>query len=418
MMRKTHMFKENIEVPEIVLQKVEDALAKIQAEGTETMSEKQKLQKKAEKKVRFLKSQAAAIACILALAATGITAAAAVHYFWSRGMQGTIQATGEQQQALMEQGMATRLEQAERVPGEPGQPENGQPGTGQLENGQPGTGQPENGCVEPVTVGNITISPMETIVDGYFAYLSFRVAGYELPKGEAPGFEHVEVSLTDETAGTDVGANMGASFYDGIVADAHANPVYEDGTPLEFTKQGDIVGHYEAADGSLEYVMILQTADINSSLIGKTAHISFENLGAAKKAEVETQANGKWEFEILLSGQSAGVSYPIGRQLDGTVFTVDSIELSPISAKVNYTVNGTVNTDGYENGVPEFTGVVLKDGTELNYLANGGMNGYVDETMQKAFDLQTFDRVIDAGQVEAVLLRRCGEAELCVIPLH
>lgn len=398
-MRETHIFKEDIEVPEIVLQKVDDALTKIQTEGTDIMSEKQNINKKTGKKVRLFRNQAAVIACVLALAATGITAVAAAHYFWSRGMQGTIQATDEQQQELIEQGMATKLEQAESQPGQTEQTKNIQ-------------------SIESVTVGDITIRPLETIVDGHFAYISFQVDGYELAKEEVPGFEFVDVSLTEGDAGEDIGVNMTSSFYDGIVADENGSPVYEDGTSLEFTKQGDIIGHYEAADGSLEYVATLHTADVNSSLIGKTAHISFENLGSSQKATVESKKSGKWEFAIPLTGQSAGKNYQIDKQLEGTVFTVDSIELSPISAKVNYTVNGEVSLDGYENGVPQFTGVLLKDGTELKYLANGGMNGYTDESMQAAYDLKTFDRVIDAEQVEAVLLRESGKAELCVVPLH
>ena len=185
-MRDRHIFKEDIEVPEIVLQKVDDALTRIQTEGTDTMSEKQSLHnkaaKRAGKKVWIFRSRAAALVCAFALAATGITAAAAAHYFWSRGLQGTIRATAKQQQALTEQGMATKLEQSVQEPVEMEQEQNGQPGKGE-------PGKEESVKTEPVTVGDITICPLETIVDGYFAYLSFQVKGYELLEGEAPGFD-------------------------------------------------------------------------------------------------------------------------------------------------------------------------------------------------------------------------------------
>lgn len=47
-----------------------------------------------------------------------------------------------------------------------------------------------------------------------------------------------------------------------------------------------------------------------------------------------------------------------------------------------------------DNGVPIFAGVLLKDGTELKYLANGVMNGYTDETMQAAFDLTKLKKIL------------------------
>ena len=66
--------------------------------------------------------------------------------------------------------------------------------------------------------------------------------------------------------------------------------------------------------------------------------------------------------------------------------------MSPISIKMNYIVNGEVNIYQDGNGVPNFCGVVLKDGTRLPYISNGGITGYTDDTMAFAYTLSTFDR--------------------------
>lgn len=52
---------------------------------------------------------------------------------------------------------------------------------------------------------------------------------------------------------------------------------------------------------------------------------------------------------------------------------------------MNYAVNGEPKFHEDENGVPDFCGVVLTDGTRLPYIANGGMTGYTDEGMTSAF---------------------------------
>ena len=82
----------DVEIPEVVLKKTDDALAQIRANA--------KPVKKTKKVPRvlggFRYAQAAAIACAVLVGAGGITVTAAVvHHLWSRGMQGNIRATEE-----------------------------------------------------------------------------------------------------------------------------------------------------------------------------------------------------------------------------------------------------------------------------------------------------------------------------------
>ena len=56
-----------------------------------------------------------------------------------------------------------------------------------------------------------------------------------------------------------------------------------------------------------------------------------------------------------------------------------------------------------DNGLPEVGGVVLKDGSRLLYLLDGGQIGYQDDT--HAYEISSFDRVIDVDQVQSLLFR-------------
>ncbi len=372
---KINIFSKDIEVPEIVMHKAGDAFAQIRLEGKDIMTENNKVKsaKNQGKRRTAFKNRAAAAACIGILAVSSITVVAAARHFWGRGMQGNLQASEEQQQELIEQGYATVMEEE------------------------------ENYDELAVTVGNVTVKPDTVITDGKFAYLSFAVDGYFVGENIEPAFEFVGAYLGDDpNAG---GLNMNGSFYDGIVSDETGSSVYDDGTPLEFNESGNFITHFADENGTLEYVITLWTSDPEASLLGKTLHVNFKNIGNVYKAEYTGDLEGEWSFEINLSGESAAKKIPVGKAVDGTVFTVDSVELSPVSVKVNYSVNGEVTIIEDWTGVPYFRGVVLKDGTRLPYLANGGTSGYTDETKTEAYVMSAFDRVIDPEQVEAILLQ-------------
>ncbi len=107
-----NIFSREIEIPEIVMRKAEDAFAGIREEGKDIMTENHK-KADAKKRGRAFKNRVAVAACIGILVVSGVTAAAAAYHLWGRGMQGNLQATGEQQRELIEQGYATVMEEEE-----------------------------------------------------------------------------------------------------------------------------------------------------------------------------------------------------------------------------------------------------------------------------------------------------------------
>ena len=107
MREERNVLNSDVEIPEVVLKKADDALAQIR-ESTKPV---RKAKKESRFQGGFRYAQAAAIACAVLVGAGGITVTAAVvHHLWSRGMQGNIQATEEQQKDLAERGMVTQFD--------------------------------------------------------------------------------------------------------------------------------------------------------------------------------------------------------------------------------------------------------------------------------------------------------------------
>ena len=368
MREERNVLNSDVEIPEVVLKKADDALAQIR-ESTKPV---RKAKKESRFQGGFRYAQAAAIACVVLVGAGGITVTAAVvHHLWSRGMQGNIQATEEQQKDLAEQGMVTE--------------------------------GPDLSNME-VTSEGITVKPTELVADGHFVHVAFQIAGYDLADGEEPCFEEVRVYTGEDENAEDGWVNMSGSFYNGIIANNNGEPVYEDGTPLE---SGDFAEHYKAEDGTLEYVMTLYKTDTDpeESLLGQTIHVLLKNLGTVKKTEFMNGIDGTWKLDIPVNGKDTAKSFELNTVLENANITVLSAAISPISIRVDYEVTGELQTQEDDNGLPEVSGVVLKDGSRLLYLFNGGQSGYQEGSDTQAYLMTAFDRVIDVDQVQSLLFR-------------
>ncbi len=382
MKHQPDFFAEDIVIPDIVQQKADEAFALIQKKG------KSMAKKKQHRTTLSFKRQAAAVICVCVLAAGGITAAAAIRHFWSRGMQGAVQATPEQQQTLTDQGVAEVLNET-----------------------------PDYTALS-VTNQSITVTPETVIVDNHFAHISFSVKGFVPGENAEPGFETISVYTGASPGSEDGWINSSASFYNGILADENGMPAYDDGTPLQYDENGGILPRYFDGDGSLEYILSVSVSDAEESLLGQTLHVELHNLGTVSKADFASAASGTWSFDLRLPSVSSSVTIPVQKPVDGTVFTIDSIELSPISARLSYVVNGDVVMSADDNGIPSFSGVVLKDGTRLPYLGDMGNSSYTDDSMSAAYVLSAFDRVIDPTQVASLLLVAEPGSGMVEVPLH
>ena len=329
-------------------------------------------QKNSKKNTRRIKSQVAAAAAVCVLAVGGVSAVAAIHHNWGRGMSGNIQATDTEQQKLTDDGVAEVYPEKEEYE------------------------------ALKVTNNGVTIVPDTVIVDAQFAYLSFTISGYNLPEGDEPGFE--EVNMTSD----DMGINMSGGMYDGIVSNEEGAPVYEDGSELQFTDSGDIVSHYYDENGNLEYFIQAHIAEAGDTMLGKTVKVDFKNLGSLYKAEFTDGVEGDWNFEITLPSVSSAKEFDVNKAIDGTSFTLTKLEISPVSLNATYTTDNAPEANQDDLGVPCVKGVVLKDGSRLPYLTDGGSIGYTDDSKTEAYNILGYDRVIDVDNVKALIISPTG----------
>ena len=369
-MDEKKILQEDVELPEVVLSKANHALEMIRQEETENMAADN--QKNSKKNTRRIKSQVAAAAAVCVLAVGGVSAVAAIHHNWGRGMSGNIQATDTEQQKLTDDGVAVVYPEKEEYE------------------------------ALKVTNNGVTIVPDTVIVDAQFAYLSFTISGYNLPEGEEPGFEDVNITSDD------MGINMSGGMYDGIVCNEEGAPVYEDGSELKFTDNGDIVNHYYDENGNLEYFIQAHIAEAGDTMLGKTVKVDFKNLGSLYKTEFTDGVEGDWNFEITLPSVSSAREFDVNKAIDGTSFTLTKLEISPVSLNATYTTDNAPEVNQDDLGVPCVKGVVLKDGSRLPYLTDGGSIGYTDDSKTEAYNILGYDRVIDVDNVKALIISPTG----------
>ncbi len=381
MSTKKNVFSEEVELSEIVLEKTNQAFEMIQQEDIVHMG------KTNTKGKRIYKMQAAAVAGICILAVSSISVIAAIHHYWGRGMNGNIQASDAQQQALTEQNIAKVYRE-----------------------------EPDSSSMA-VTDNGITVKPDTVVVDERFAYMSFSISGYHVEEGTEPGFGMVTVYQGDNPEDESAWVNMYGSMYDGIIPDENGSPVYEDGSPLESDENGRLISHYTDSNGDMEYIIQASVVNENDSLLGKTIHVNFQNLGTRSRGAFTPAVEGNWDFAITLPDVSSSRTITVGQKVGGTGFTLETIDISPISMKANYSVEEA--PEGHEDdlGIPEVRGVVLKDGTRLPYLTDGGSMGYTDSSRKNACHMAGYDRVIDVDEVAALIVWTSYENEKIEIPI-
>lgn len=381
MSTKKNVFSEEVELSEIVLEKTNQAFEMIQQEDIVHMG------KTNTKGKRIYKMQAAAVAGICILVVSSISVIAAIHHYWGRGMNGNIQASDAQQQALTEQNIAKVYRE-----------------------------EPDSSSMA-VTDNGITVKPDTVVVDERFAYMSFSISGYHVEDGTEPGFGMVTVYQGDNPEDESAWVNMYGSMYDGIIPDENGSPVYEDGSPLESDENGRLISHYTDSNGDMEYIIQASVVNENDSLLGKTMHVNFQNLGTHSRGAFTPAVEGNWDFAITLPDVSSSQTITVGQKVGETGFTLDTIDISPISMKANYSVEEA--PEGHEDdlGIPEVRGVVLKDGTRLPYLTDGGSMGYTDSSRKNACHMAGYDRVIDVDEVAALIVWTSYENEKVEIPI-
>lgn len=377
-------------IPDVVQERAELALDRIKKEQKKK-GKIMRMQKKRRRKSMWLLIAAAVFVF-------GTMTVCAAYLRWSRGIEAQFQATDGQKQMLEEEQYTAPL---------------------QKEGGEMGKNS--------VTEAGVTITPLQSIVDSRFAWLSFRVEGYQLEEGKEPCFSDVTVVADDNI---DAPISYTASFYNGIHRNEEGKPVYEDGSPAD----GEI---FINEDGSMEYMIIINATEYGG-LAGKKLHVEFTDIGTVYKAEFTPDMEGVWSFDFVLKGSDKVRTLTLSDPLGDTGATVIYAEISPISLYVRYDfpMQETTIEGVNENGepitssdfveAPPITGVRLKDGTFQGYITGGGSMGYLDEDREVYTCSFALDRILDTDQVDALLFlkalpeeaRAMTEEDVYVVPVE
>lgn len=184
------------------------------------------------------------------------------------------------------------------------------------------------------------------------------------------------------------------------IARADGTPLAEDLTPTEtgllplvfedgWTDVGRVAGRtgsswfYDAdpTDAAIQYV---EVCTVDGTLEQGTASAQFRGLRLGE----EEIAQGSWKLKFQFAFQDSTIALPAGQsfQREGMTYTLDAVELSPLSYQVRYTVDRAARfSDAPSGRLPEqdrdesgrFLNDVTvmlrkKDGTELDLTNSGG----------------------------------------------
>ncbi|MDO4650554.1 MAG: DUF4179 domain-containing protein [Eubacteriales bacterium] len=368
---KKKLFDQETVLPDVVENRIDETLALIR------MQNKEHVKSGNIRKMHYRRKMAAMIAVAM-LGIGGTAVAAGVYFHWGRSIEQGMQATDEQKQKLEDEQMVETYE------------------------------EDVDYSSLAVTQNGVTVTPTMAIADENYARVIFTVSGYQAPNHMQPGFVVQNAYFVDQE---EKQPNQYAMFYDGTIMDDEGRSLYDDGSPMELDENGQVISRWVDDQGNMEYFIVLSRNDLSGTMIGQTLHVELQNLGyyEDKLGTVTTEVEGNWNFDLNLPQKSASTALTVGQTVHcgKYSFVLDEIVVSPISTKLNYTVEkGTEPIDRerlYEEH-PRFWGYVLQDGSRIICYGGGGSIGVSDERSTDFTEKAGHRRIVDADQIAKVLL--------------
>ncbi len=361
--------QQDIVIPNIVQEKVNSAFQRI--------NEKNSKVTRMHSGKRKWKMMWIAVAAVTVALGTTICAAAYIHL--NGGLEAEFFMTQEERQFLEEQEYMSHITNEDEMPA-------------------------------GVTAGGVTITPLQMISDNRFAWLSFKVEGYDFEEGMQPLIHSMSIVVDGNEQAL---VNAYSEFYKGRDYDGSLL-FYEGGAPEKETN-GSHIENYVDEEGNMEYIIEIDGSRYEKGLIGSSVHVTLQDLGTYYQGEFCMDLEAVWEFDIELKGSDEVRKVTLSEPLGDSGATVVYAELSPISFYVQYDFplrkepsdaidgNGAAIASETFAKAPEFIGVRLKDGTYMLYVADYGVIGYRDESEKVYVAAHASVRVIDTSQVDALL---------------
>ena len=255
-----------------------------------------------------------------------------------------------------------------------------------------------------VTDQGITITAVQTIVDNYQAWITFRIEGFELPEDEWPAVWPTVTIDGDQFFG---GLQSG-DFYNGLTQNEKGETVYAaTGLPVKSDADGCLIMDPVAQDGSLEYTHFISFEQTDGRYMGKEIVFTFDSIDFQSHQKAGTpvpQVEGNWQLKWTLTGTDNSIQVspnaPIG---DSGVILLDA-EVGQISLRTRYQLKDY--WEGWDE-LAEFPqavwGVRMKDGTE--YRCYGGSSGFEDQNNMIYYVESRMYDILDISQVESLMFR-------------
>lgn len=298
---------------------------------------------------------------------------AGIYTHWSRSMQGIQQMSEAEKKAAEKSGLSVMLEETGTAGSEKAQEE-----------------------IVSVTDKGITITAVQSIVDPYRATIVFRVDGLELPKGEQPSLIGGVMSINGKTP------NIGwlGRIYQKLETQPDGSLTYDDGTPVEYDSNHAVIPRYLDENGSFEYIldMSLPTSAQENGLqplehLNSEIVVKFTSVGIFEGLDHKSLVDGDWTLKWTLTGTDKKLSVTPNAAIGDSGFTLDSLELSPISANIIVTGDPYAHPQRSDEKLdtpsprcPVLAGFRMKDGSfierDFNAVGTSGMNPMDADTFE------------------------------------
>lgn len=355
------MLKQKVEIPELVVNRIEETLDQIRQDGAcgrnqrqdrkegkvTDFKEKSKGKRKQKRHLGAITVAAAVLIC------TSITAAAAVFFHWNNMVVEKFEIDEVQKEKLVEEGVAPQVNAS-------------------------------------VTDNGVTISTEQALMDSKYIYLLIKIEAPEdiiLP--DSIFFEKFELTLDGQRPDFSYGAS---------VVDENTN---------------DHISYWEIWVNNMIFAQ-----DFHNKVLG----IHFENLTKdVEKANSGTKfIDGKWDLEWNMVYEDSETVFELNKEVPEFGMTVKSITLSPISIEVLYDWEkkqipvDAMNENGeafiaYEYTEPPVViAFRMKDGSRQELGISGpGITGYIDEKTEYRWSVGT-GKAVAVSDVEAVIFSELG----------
>lgn len=299
---------------------------------------------------------------ILAAAIALVTfTGAGIYTHWSRSMQGIQQMSEAEKKAAEKSGLSVMLEETGTAGSEKAQEE-----------------------IVSVTDKGITITAVQSIVDPYRATIVFRVDGLELPEGEQPSLIGGVMSINGKTP------NIGwlGRIYQKLETQPDGSLTYDDGTPVEYDSNHAVIPRYLDENGSFEYILdVSMPPSVQKNGLQPKEHLNneivvqFFSVGMYEGLEHKSLVDGDWTLKWTVTGMDKTLDVQPNVPIGDSGFTLNSVSLAAISAKLIMTDDLYANPDKFGGKQvtrlaqnPVLTGFRMKDGSyvEIDFNAKSG----------------------------------------------